>query len=316
MLNRKTNFVSSLLLLSATAGFAQSGGPQTVTVPQGSSVKLMASSVNATTFQWIKDGSAITGATAADYNVLIAGTYTVVSFNAEGCASNISPPVVVNIGPSAVLTADLMISKNSESRAVSINDTFEYLIQVKNKGADAATNIKVQDILPEELKFEQLINPMLGVANYNYGSKTILWEISKLENGETADLKIKVKAITAGIIKNTATVTANETDPDQKNNSSTDSKSIAGIIIPNVFTPNGDGLNDTFKIPGLELYEANELTILNRWGGTVYDKKGYTNDWAATGLNEGTYFYLLKLKNVANKWEVYKGYITILRSKQ
>jgi len=315
MFNRKTNFVSSLLLLSATAGFAQSGDPQTVTVPQGSSVKLRANSVSATTFQWIKDGAAIVGATSADYTVLLAGKYNVVSFNALGCASDISAPVVVNIGPNPVLTADLMINKNSESRSVTINETFEYLIRVKNNGAGNATMIKVQDILPPELSFEQMMNPAIGFANYNNGSKTILWEISKLDNGETADLKIKVKALNAGIIKNTATVTALETDPNQANNTSTDSKSIAGIIIPNVFTPNGDGLNDTFEIPGLELYQANELTILNRWGGTVYDKKGYANDWAATGLNEGTYFYLLKVKTSANKWEVYKGYVTILRSK-
>ncbi|WP_316813800.1 gliding motility-associated C-terminal domain-containing protein [Pedobacter heparinus] len=315
MFNRKANFVSSLLLLSATAGFAQSGGSQTVNALSGAPVKLRASSVNATSFQWIKDGAAITGATSSDYNVILSGSYTVVSFNAQGCASDISDPVIVNIGPSVVLTADLMINKNSEQRAVSLNDTFEYLIQVKNNGIDAATNIKVEDVLPEELKFEQLINPAMGFASYNYGSKTILWEISRLDNGETADLKIKVKAVNAGIIKNTATVTGSETDPNPKNNSSTDSKSVAGIIIPNVFTPNGDGLNDTFKIPGLELYEANELSILNRWGGTVYHKISYRNDWDAPGLNEGTYFYLLKVKAAGNKWEIYKGYITILRNK-
>jgi gliding motility-associated-like protein/uncharacterized repeat protein (TIGR01451 family) len=316
MFNRKQGFVTSLLLLSATAGFAQSDGPgQTVNLPVGAALKAKASSVNATSYQWIKDGIAITGATSAEYTILLAGTYKVVSFNAQKCASDISDPITVSIGPNPALTADLMINKNAESRSVTINETFEYLIRVKNNGEGKATMIKVQDILPPELSFEQMLNPAIGFANYNNGSKTILWEISKLDNGETADLKIKVKALNAGIIKNTATVTALETDPNQANNSSTDNKSIAGIIIPNVFTPNGDGLNDTFEIPGLELYQANELTIVNRWGGTVYDKKGYTNDWAATGLNEGTYFYLLKVKTAANKWEVYKGYITILRNK-
>lgn len=315
MFNRKANFVSGLLLLSATAGFAQSGDPQTVTVPQGSTVKLRANSVNATTFQWIKDGAVITGATSEEYTIMLAGTYTVISFNSAGCASDISAPVIVTIAPTTALTADLMINKNSESRSVTINETFEYLIRVKNNGAGNATMIKVQDVLPPELNFEQLVTPAMGFANYNNGSKTILWEISKLDNGETADLKIKVRAINAGTIKNTATVSALETDPNQVNNTATDSKPIAGIIIPNVFTPNGDGLNDTFEIPGLELYQANELTIVNRWGGTVYDKKSYKNDWAATGLNEGTYFYLLKVKTAADKWEIYKGYITILRNK-
>ncbi|WEK20846.1 MAG: gliding motility-associated C-terminal domain-containing protein [Candidatus Pedobacter colombiensis] len=316
MFNRNIGFVTSLLLLSATAGFAQSNGSiQTVNLPPGATLKAKANSVNAVSFQWIKDDVAITGATSADYTIILPGTYKVVSFNSAGCASDISAPIIVNIGSATSLTADLMINKNSESRSVTINETFEYLIQVKNNGADNATLVKVQDVLPEELTFEQLITPALGLARYNQGNRTILWEISRLDNGQMANLKIKVKAIKAGIIRNTATVTAQEADPNLQNNTSTDSKSIIGIIIPNVFTPNGDGLNDTFQIPGLELYEANELTIVNRWGGTVYNKKSYQNDWAATGLSEGTYFYLLKVKTAGNKWEVYKGYVTVLRSK-
>ncbi|TKC62213.1 T9SS type B sorting domain-containing protein [Pedobacter hiemivivus] len=316
MFNRKQGFVTSLLLLSATAGFAQSNGSsQTVNLPRGASLKAKANSVNAVSYQWLKDDVAITGATSADYTILLAGTYKVVSFNAAGCASDISDPVIVNISPTSLLTADLMINKNSESRSITINQTFEYLIQVKNNGVGDATLLKVQDVLPEELIFEEMMNPLLGLARYNLGTKTILWEIDQLNNGQMADLKIKVKAIKSGIIRNTATVTAQETDPNLQNNTSTDSKSIVGIIVPNVFTPNGDGLNDTFVIPGLEFYEANELTIVNRWGGTVYEKKGYQGDWAATGLTEGTYFYLLKVKTAGNKWEVYKGFVTMLRSK-
>ncbi|SDK10132.1 conserved repeat domain-containing protein/gliding motility-associated C-terminal domain-containing protein [Pedobacter sp. ok626] len=316
MFNRKQGFVTSLLLLSATAGFAQANGSgQTVNLPYGAALKAKANSVNAASYQWIKDDVVITGATSADYTIILTGTYKVVSFNAAGCASDISDPIVVNIAPPSLLTADLMINKNSESRSLTINETFEYLIQVKNNGIADATFVKVQDVLPPELTFEQLINPVLGMARYNQGTSTILWEIDQLKNGQMADLKIKVKAIKSGIIRNTATVTALETDPNLNNNTSTDSKSIVGIIIPNVFTPNGDGLNDTFQIPGLEFYEANELTVVNRWGGTVYEKKGYQNDWAATGLSEGTYFYLLKVKSATNKWEVYKGFVTILRSK-
>lgn len=315
MSNRKANFVSGLLLLSATAGFAQSNGLQTVTALPGASVKLRASSARASSFQWIKDGTVLTDATSADYIALLPGSYTVISFNDDGCASDISDPIIINMDPAAGLTADLTILKNSELKAVTINDTFEYLIQVKNNGTSNATQIKVQDILPEELIFQQLMLPTAGLANYNHGNRTVLWEISKLDNGQMADLRIIVKALKPGLIRNTATVTSLESDPNPRNNSATDSKSIAGIIVPNVMTPNGDGLNETFQIPGLDLYAANELTILNRWGSTVYHKKGYANEWAATGLNEGTYFYLLKLKNAANQWEVYKGYITVLRSK-
>lgn len=308
--------MSSLLLLLATAGFAQSSGPQNITIAPGGSVKLRANSVGASTYQWIKDGTAITGSTSIEYMAMLAGTYSVVAFNTQGCASDISETVIVNVGPTApILIADIKVDKTSESRALAINDPFEYLIQVSNKGPANATKVKVVDVLPPELRLENWSFPKLGSVSYNSGTRTILWEIDKLDNGQLADLKIKVTAIQAGIIRNTATASANETDPDLSNNTSVNQKDIAAIIIPNVFTPNGDGLNDTFEIPGLGYYEANELTILNRWGGTVYEKKGYKNDWAAEGLNEGTYYYLLKIKTAANKWGVYKGYVTVIRNK-
>ena len=315
MPNRKTSFVSSLLLLLATAGFAQSSGPQVVNIPQGSSVKLRANSVNATTYQWIKDGTAITGSTSIEYTVMLAGTYSVVAFNAQGCASDISEGVIIKVESRGSLIADLKVDKTAETRALTINDPFEYLIRVSNKGSADATLVKVVDVLPPELRLENWTFPKLGSVSYNSGTRTILWEISKLDNGQSDDLKIKVTAIQPGIIRNTASVSANETDPDLSNNTSVNQKDIAAIIIPNVFTPNGDGLNDVFEIPGLNYYEANELTIMNRWGGTVYEKKGYKNDWNADGLNEGTYYYLLKIKTAADKWGVYKGYVTVIRNK-
>ncbi len=87
------------------------------------------------------------------------------------------------------------------------------------------------------------------------------------------------------------------------------------LVIPNVFTPNGDGVNETFEIRGLNIYPENEISIINRWGNTVYEKKNYENTWEGNGLDEGTYFYVLKVKNVSGTWKVYKGYITLLRSK-
>lgn len=313
MFNRKTGFVTSMLLLSATAGFTQSGGLQPVKIPAGSSLKLRANSVNATTYQWMKDGNVIADATTQELVVTTAGFYNVVSFNAQGCASDISEPLLVEIENVAALLADLTVRKTSELKAVSINDTFEYLIRITNNGSADATQVRVHDALPPEISMEQLMTPTLGRAEYNASTRVVLWQIDKLNNGQNAELKIRTKAIKPGLIKNTAVVSAAETDPDPSNNSSEDHKEIIGIIIPNVFTPNGDEKNDRFEIPGLEKYVENELTIINRWGGTVFQKKGYKNEWDGSSLNEGTYFYLLKIKTAANKWDVYKGYVTIIR---
>ncbi|GAA4914128.1 CshA/CshB family fibrillar adhesin-related protein [Mucilaginibacter defluvii] len=88
----------------------------------------------------------------------------------------------------------------------------------------------------------------------------------------------------------------------------------APFKIPTLFTPNGDGINDVFEIRGLEQYSQNKLSIINRWGNEVYKATNYQNNWAGTGLNEGTYYYILQVQDSMGKWNVYKGYITLMRS--
>lgn len=304
-----------MLLLSATACFAQaSSSLPPVTLPQGGTLKLRANSVNASTYQWFKDNQIIPGATTIEYIVTDPGDYTVISFNIEGCQSDVSDKLTILGPPINLLSADMMVTKTSDNRTLSLNDSFNYSINVKNNGSDKATNIKVTDQLPPEVEFQELTPTAGSNARYSFATRTVLWEIDKLENGESADLRIKTKAVKPGEIINTATVSANEPDPILANNTSTARTLVSDIFIPNVFTPNGDGKNETFTIRGIDLY-TNEITILNRWGGTVYFKKGYNNEWTGRGLNEGTYFYLLKLK-IGNEWKIYKGYITLLRGKQ
>ncbi|RAU84345.1 ice-binding family protein [Pontibacter arcticus] len=87
----------------------------------------------------------------------------------------------------------------------------------------------------------------------------------------------------------------------------------AEVIVPNVFTPNGDGNNDTWIIENLANFPEKELTILNRWGNEVYRSPYYENNWDGSGLHEGTYFYVLKVKLCSGDEKVYKGYVMIVR---
>ncbi|MCZ4245119.1 gliding motility-associated C-terminal domain-containing protein [Pedobacter punctiformis] len=87
------------------------------------------------------------------------------------------------------------------------------------------------------------------------------------------------------------------------------------IKVPNLFTPNGDGTNDTFEIRGLNQFAQNNLLIVNRWGNEVYRSDNYQNNWTGEGLNEGTYYYLLKVRrNDGSDWVVYKGWLTLIRT--
>lgn len=69
--------------------------------------------------------------------------------------------------------------------------------------------------------------------------------------------------------------------------------------MPQGFSPDGNGVNDEFVIPGIKAFTTNNITIFNRWGNEVYNSEGpYMNDWGGRGKNgedlpEGTYFVVL-----------------------
>lgn len=68
------------------------------------------------------------------------------------------------------------------------------------------------------------------------------------------------------------------------------------LLIPNVVTRNGDGVNDVFEIKNLK--PNTKLYVQNRWGNLVYTSDNYLNDWkgidkAGEQLVEGVYFYQL-----------------------
>jgi len=70
------------------------------------------------------------------------------------------------------------------------------------------------------------------------------------------------------------------------------------IHIPNVFTPNGDGTNDTWNLKGLESYPGATVLIFNRYGQQVFESRGYARPWDGTYRNQplpsGTFYYLIQ----------------------
>ncbi|MDE5762633.1 MAG: gliding motility-associated C-terminal domain-containing protein, partial [Bacteroidales bacterium] len=93
------------------------------------------------------------------------------------------------------------------------------------------------------------------------------------------------------------------------------------IEIPNVFTPNDDGVNDVLRFKQLEKCTDVVVEIVNRWGQPVMKKKVATADdfeWngrvnnTGTRLPDGPYFYMVTYKNLYGKSKVQSGSITIL----
>jgi len=88
---------------------------------------------------------------------------------------------------------------------------------------------------------------------------------------------------------------------------------VNDLFVPSVITPNGDGINDYFKVSGIMDGQA-QLIIINPWGIIEYSNDNYLNDWNGRDNKErdlpgDTYFYVLKFVNGT----IYKGSVLIKR---
>src|SRR5690606_1972241 len=92
---------------------------------------------------------------------------------------------------------------------------------------------------------------------------------------------------------------------------------IRRIEPPNTFTPNDDGYNDTWDIPGIADYPGAEVLIFDRWGQRLYRNIGYREPWDGTNNGNkvpvGTYYYQIQLNQLEGRSPPYTGFITVVR---
>lgn len=91
-------------------------------------------------------------------------------------------------------------------------------------------------------------------------------------------------------------------------------KVLKAPIIPNIFSPNGDGVHDRWVIPYLESYPGCTIDVVNRYGQLVFRSVGYTTAWDGKvngkDVPVGTYYYVIDPKNGRSK---VTGYVDIIR---
>ncbi len=90
--------------------------------------------------------------------------------------------------------------------------------------------------------------------------------------------------------------------------------------IPNVFTPNSDGINDAFKInveEGKCNFKAFRMAVYNRWGTQVWESIDLNAGWDGTNngdpVADGTYFWLLETIEQEGESEEQKGTVSLIR---
>ena len=89
---------------------------------------------------------------------------------------------------------------------------------------------------------------------------------------------------------------------------------IRSVLIPNSFTPNGDGINDFWNIKNINNYAGCTVDVFNRYGQLIFHSIGYGRPWDGTAngsqLPPGAYYYIIDLKNGSGKLS---GEVTIIK---
>jgi gliding motility-associated-like protein len=88
---------------------------------------------------------------------------------------------------------------------------------------------------------------------------------------------------------------------------------IGGLRVPNAFTPNNDGHNDVWGIPGLKQFPQCSVRVFDRWGQLVFYSIGYNKPWDGKKngklLPAGTYCYMIR---IPGEFQLLSGTITII----
>jgi len=88
------------------------------------------------------------------------------------------------------------------------------------------------------------------------------------------------------------------------------------IFVPTAFTPNGDGLNDIFKVVSDDIINL-QMQIYNRWGERIFESDNQNDGWDGTfkgvPVEDGAYLYLIQAQTNDLRWHYLNGTVTLVR---
>lgn len=122
---------------------------------------------------------------------------------------------------------------------------------------------------------------------------------STLQSEATANTVLAQATSTTTATSSTPTATNRNIAPEkdagpQNAQSVSDTATKAfNIVIPNLITPNGDGYNDCWGIPGIEQYAQVNVQIFNAQSKRVYANSHYDNNFCGDDMPDGNYFYIV-----------------------
>ena len=218
-----------------------------------------------------------------------------------------------------VTDLDIALDKFVDVGIARVGDEVNFTITATNEGMINASTLQILDALPNGYEY---ISHTTTLGDYDIN--TGIWSIAILGDGQTATLTIGVRVVDGTDYLNLAQLIAiDQFDTDPSNDEASAGVEIEApiceIFVYNSFSPNRDGLNETFHIQCIENYPNNYLEVFNRWGVKVFEQRNYDNSWNGISygrttyfanqlLPVGTYYYVL---NLGDNSKVRSGWLYI-----
>ena len=319
----------------------------------GETINLSAGS--ATSYTWAGPGGFTSNAqnpTITNASTSTSGIYTLSVSNAQGCnatatinvvtynASVVSATTSSNTicvlgsftlnatgGSTYAWTGPNGFASSSQSPSISnavIGATGIYSVVITSSLGCSVTQTVAVNVVPNTLLANAIAstyygsapltvnftNASLGVTttdNFNWtfgnGATSTLINPNTVYEAGTYSITLMVTDVESGCMDDTTLVIKVEGD--------------LVIVIPNVFTPNSDGVNDVFSIKMTGAKEAQGY-IYNRWGQLLYSWDALNTAWDGKALNgtdcpDSTYFYLINVIDNKDKKHEFEGHVTIVR---
>jgi gliding motility-associated-like protein len=267
---------------------------------------------------------------------------------ADASGSSSSATATITIQP---ISGYLLVNKHSSEPVLQGDGTFiwKYFISMTNVQTSPIDNVHVTDDLSKVFAspISFTVTGITATGNLNANTlydgvnhTNLLVDVSSLaantKDSVTIELKVDPHEY-VGPVYNQAEfdgtlgvlgMVSNVLSDDPANTGSTAARRptvtnipLIDIKIPNAFSPNNDGFNDTFVINTSSDVQVS-LEVFNRWGAQVYKNKSYQNEWDGKGtgtllgsnLSEGTYYYTVETTHkITHEVKKYSGFITLKR---
>lgn len=229
----------------------------------GADAVFTAANITGASYVWYQSGQLLgMGSNLVINNVNTLTTVTLEVSNTIGCTSTNTDSIEIAQGASNLIV-------NNDTVAVVAGASSTIVNVIANDSLGGAWNIQVLDPLNQAT-----------AINLNNGSFDL--DFTGVNTSDEFTYEVCNPACNAAC--DTAVVFINV-------------ELLGDCMIPNIFTPNADNVNDVFEIPCLS-GTGNKLWIFNRWGDLIYETDNYLNNWDGThhgmAVPDGTYFYILQ----------------------